>query len=75
MLTAGGWLGGISLSENDARQPDLARLLSVRAAAILFVPPPERPKCRDGGVIVERSWYAGEFTGELERKALLIRAF
>jgi Dyp-type peroxidase family len=39
MLTAGGWLGGVTFGGDEERLPELASLLSVYAAGIYFVPP------------------------------------
>jgi deferrochelatase/peroxidase EfeB len=39
MLTAGGWLGGTNFGGDEERRPELARLLTVYAAAVYFVPP------------------------------------
>ena len=39
MLTAGGWLGGVTFGGDEARLPELASLLRVYGAGIYFVPP------------------------------------
>jgi deferrochelatase/peroxidase EfeB len=39
MLTAGGWLGGVTFGGDEARLPELASLLSVYGAGIYFVAP------------------------------------
>jgi Dyp-type peroxidase family len=39
MLTAGGWLGGVTFGGDEERLPELASLLSVYAAGIYLVPP------------------------------------
>ena len=39
MLTAGGWLGGVTFGGDEARLPELASLLSVYGAGIYFAPP------------------------------------
>jgi deferrochelatase/peroxidase EfeB len=39
MLTAGGWLGGVNFGGDQERRPELARLLTVYAAAVYLVPP------------------------------------
>jgi deferrochelatase/peroxidase EfeB len=39
MLTAGGWLGGVTFGGDEERLPELASLLSVYGAGIYLVPP------------------------------------